>query len=445
MTRLHILTVAMLCVGATTARAQDASTSTIPLDAMVQAGLAHNPTLRAAAAGVQAAAAATSAARASLFPRVTVTESWQRGDQPVFVFSALLASRRFAASNFAIDQLTHPGALGYFHGTAAVEQLLFDGGARKARIDAALATQQIAGTASREAALGVAATIADTYGRLLAVQAAHRTTSSIREASQADLELAIRRRDAGMVTEADVLSLRVHVADLEQRIIQAEGDAEVLRAQLNRLTGEPVTRTFVAVEPSPRAGTSLPALDVLLTEARANRPELQRAAASEAFADSGRRAARAAFAPTIAAQAAYDVSGTRVSGRAASWLVGGEIRWTLALAGAERAQLIAATAAASRARAEADDARAQAEVEVVTALQHVTTARARQAAGVAAMAQARESQRIIRDRFDAGLAPLTDLLRAASAVLDADARRVGALVDLVTGTARLNLALGRVQ
>ena len=89
--------------------------------------------------------------------------------------------------------------------------------------------------------------------------------------------------------------------------------------------------------------------------------------------------------------------------------------------------------------------RAQAEVEVVTALQHVTTARARQAAGVAAMAQARESQRIIRDRFDAGLAPLTDLLRAASAVLDADARRVGALVDLVTGTARLNLALGRVQ
>ena len=50
-----------------------------------------------------------------------------------------------------------------------------------------------------------------------------------------------------------------------------------------------------------------------------------------------------------------------------------------------------------------------------------------------------------RDRFDAGLAPVNDLLRAASAVLDADARRVGALFDLVTGTARLNLALGRVQ
>ena len=75
----------------------------------------------------------------------------------------------------------------------------------------------------------------------------------------------------------------------------------------------------------------------------------------------------------------------------------------------------------------------------------MSAARARQAVGAAAVAQARESQRIIRNRFDGGLAPVTDVLRAASAVLDADARRVAALVDLVSGTARLNLALGRVR
>ncbi len=445
MTRLHILTVTMLCVGASSALAQDASAPALTLEQMVQAGVAHNPSLRAATAGAQAADASASAARASLFPRVTFTESWQRGDQPVFVFGALLTSRRFAASNFAIDQLNHPDALGYFHGTAAIEQLVFDGGARKARIDAARATQQMAGTASREAVLGISASIAEAYGRLLAAQAAHRAAVSTLEAGKEDLALAVRRRDAGVATEADVLSLRVHVADLEQRIIQADGDAAVLRAQINRLTGEPIARAFLAVESVPPSDTTMPPLDQLLTEARANRPEIQRAAASEALADSGRRAAKAAFAPSIAAQAAFDVSGTRIADRSASWLFGGEVRWTLALAGAERAQLKAATAAASRARAEADDARAQAEVDVVTALQQVTTARARQAVGTAAVAQARESQRIIRDRFEAGLAPVNDVLRAASAVLDAEARRVAALVDLVTGTARLNLALGRVQ
>ena len=104
----------------------------------------------------------------------------------------------------------------------------------------------------------------------------------------------------------------------------------------------------------------------------------------------------------------------------------------------------AAAASASRARAEAEDVRAQVQVEVVTALQQVASARARQAVGRAAVAQARESYRIIRDRYDAGLAPVNDVLRAAGAVLDAETQRVSALVDEVTGAARLRRAVGRL-
>lgn len=445
MTRLSLLLFTTLCLLSTAARAQETSLPALTLDQLVQEGLAGNHSVQAATAGTDAANAALSAARAPLFPRLTFTESWQRGDQPVFVFSALLASRRFAAANFAIEELNHPDALGYFHGTAGIEQLLFDGGARRARIDAARASAQIAGFASREASLGVTAAITDAYGRLLAAQAARRATGAALDAGQEDLARATRRRDAGVATEADVLALSVHVADMQQRVLQAEGDAAVLRAQLNQLTGAPIERAFLAVEPTPVADTATPPLAQLLVEARANRPEIQRAAASETLAASARSAARAAFMPTVAAQAAFDVSGTRFSDRASSWLVGGEVRWSLTLGGAERAQLRAATAATVRARAEADAARAGAEVEVVTAQQQVATARGRQVVGAAAVAQARESQRIIRDRFEAGLAPVNDVLRAASAVLDADTQRVSALVDLLTGTARLRLALGRAQ
>jgi outer membrane protein TolC len=63
--------------------------------------------------------------------------------------------------------------------------------------------------------------------------------------------------------------------------------------------------------------------------------------------------------------------------------------------------------------------------------------------GRAAVEQARESQRIIRDRFDAGLAPVNDVLRASTAVIDADARRVAAVIDAMVATAMLNQALGR--
>ena len=96
-------------------------------------------------------------------------------------------------------------------------------------------------------------------------------------------------------------------------------------------------------------------------------------------------------------------------------------------------------------RAEDEDARAAVQVEVVSALRRLETARARQAAGHAAVDQARESQRIVRDRFEAGMASVNDVLRASTAVLDAESNRASALVDAIVSEAMLRRALGRTQ
>ena len=139
------------------------------------------------------------------------------------------------------------------------------------------------------------------------------------------------------------------------------------------------------------------------------------------------------------------MSGTRFNDRASTWLVGGELRWTFSTGGAELAQMKAATEAGARARAEHEDARAAVQVEVVSALRRLETARARQAAGRAAVDQARESQRIVRDRFEAGMASVNDVLQASTAVLDADSNRTSALVDAIVSEAMLRRALGRTQ
>ena len=83
--------------------------------------LAHNPALRASAAAVAGSDAGVAATRAGWYPRLSVGESWQRGDQPVFVFSSLLASRRFAAKDFAIDTLNHPATLAFHHTSVGLE------------------------------------------------------------------------------------------------------------------------------------------------------------------------------------------------------------------------------------------------------------------------------------------------------------------------------------
>jgi outer membrane protein TolC len=418
----------------------------LTLDRAVQAALSHNASLRAARAGIDEAAARATEARSGFFPRLSFTESWQRGDQPVFVFSSLLSARRFAAHNFAIDALNHPDPIGFFRTGVGIEQMLFDGGRQRSAARTATLRHTIAEATTGEAAAALAVAATQAFGRVVANEATRRAAEAGMAAAREDVARAERRRDAGLATDADVLALAVHAAELQQRAIQADGEASVARAELNRFMGTPIHAAIQVAVPVDAAPDDVGAnadVTALLAEADAARPELKRAAAAEQMAAAGRRQARSTLVPQIAAQAAIDVAGTRFADRASSWIVGSELRWTFSAGGAEAAAIKAAAAASARTRAEAEDARSAVHVDVVSALRRVEAARARHAVGRATVDQAKESQRIIRDRFDAGMAPVNDVLRASTALLDAEADSVSALVDTMVARAMLRRALGR--
>ena len=83
------------------------------------------------------------------------------------------------------------------------------------------------------------------------------------------------------------------------------------------------------------------------------------------------------------------------------------------------------------------------QVDLRTALSRLESATAREGVARATVDQARESQRIVRNRYDAGMAGVSDVLGAATSVLDAETSRVSALVDRIEAQAALNRALGR--
>lgn len=421
------------------ARGQDV----LSLEQATRRALAHNASLRASDEAVGARDAQVAEARAGWFPRLTVAESWQRGDQPVFVFSSLLASRQFAAENFAIEALNHPDAIGFHRASIGIQQPVFDG-RQGAEVERSRLAREVARLTLDETRAALAVATADTYGRIVAADASRRAADTALQAARADRTRAADRRDAGMATDADVLALDAHVASLASRVVQADGDAAIARAELNRLMGAAVDQTYLVAEaPAPAATSGALDLSALLTEADAARPALRRATARRQLAQTESRLARASLLPRVATQAGIEVSGTRFDDRTSAWLVGAELTWSLSLGGAERARLQAASHAQAQAVAEAEDARAAVHLEVITALTGQRSATARLEAGRAAVAQARESERIVRDRFEAGLAGVTDLLRAQSAVLDAEAQRTAASVDAMVSAARLARALGR--
>ena len=84
-----------------------------------------------------------------------------------------------------------------------------------------------------------------------------------------------------------------------------------------------------------------------------------------------------------------------------------------------------------------------ARLDVQIAIARLEAARASEAVGRAAADRARESRRIIRDRYESGLTDAATLLRSADDVLQAEAQQIAARVNLLTATATLQRAIGR--
>jgi len=355
-----------------------------------------------------------------------------------------LSARQFTAADFAVARLNSPGATNLFTTRLGVGQLIFDGGRTSAAIAESQARRDVASASADEASAGVVVAVTATYGQLLRMQAAVRAVDSAVAAAAQDLTRAEHRRDVGTVTDADVLAVAVHLSSLQQRRLQLDADRAATAAQLNRLMGAAVDAPIAVVDVVPPARVD-GELTALFGEAEAARPELRRADAQVRMAIAGTRQASSIWWPQVAAQAGVEWNGITGGDRARSWIVGAEARWSLSLSGADRARLRAAASARTAAELMRDDVRASVHAEVLAAVRQLEASVARVGLGTETVAQATERARVVRNRYDAGLASMTDVLAASSALLDAEASRTSATVDVLTTTTELHRALGRLS
>ncbi len=439
MLRHVVLAAAMLPVCAS-AWAQEPLT----LRRAIDEALAGNPAARAARAGEAEAAAGVRQARAAFLPRVDVAEAWQGGNQPVYVFGSLLAQQRFSAANFAIPSLNHPDPLSNHRAAVVIEQTLFDGNRTVATHSAAQLGAELAGQESRRTALDLYMGTVRAYGRAVSAAATLAASRAAVESAAEDLRRARERRDAGLETESAVLALEVEAAQAEVRRLAAAAEAANARAALNVAIGAPLDdpRPLAPLADVPAVSTDSSALE---TEALAARPELQASRLRERIAEAQIRAARSAFLPQVSAQAVVEANGHSFADRAGTWTAALQVRWNVLAGGADSARVAAARAAGARAAAERERVDQAIRLELRQALADHESAGARRAATRAMLDQAVESRRIIRERYDAGLAPASELTRANELVLRTEATHTAALVDLHITAAAIDRAAGRIE
>ena len=440
--RAHVVVVLLLCVTVSAAVPASAQGS-LSLAEAIRRARTRNPDVGSAAAAEREAAERVTQARSGYFPKIDVAESWQRGNDPVFVFSSLLAQRQFTAANFALEALNDPAATNNFRSTFSVEQSLFDR-ATSANVRAATIGRDIAATGRQLVSQDLTSAVTDAFGRVLIAAATVRSAAAAVESARADRELAGNRRDAGRVTDADVLQLDVYLARELEHQVQAVSDEHIARARLNQLMDEPLTAMF-SLDLTPSAI----AIDItnpagLEEEAVKNRPEVALAWQQEQLAVATVNAAQAAFLPQVSAHGAWELNGGTWNSRSSSWVVGATARISLFRGLADKARLAEAREQVTRRGIEKGKAETMVRLDVQIAIAGLEAARASEAVGRAAADSARASHRIIRDRYECGLSDAAMLLRSAEAVQQADAQQIAALVNVITAAATLQRAIGKL-
>ena len=415
----------------------------LSLKGAVQLAAGSNKSIEAAAANLRAAETRIAQAHSGALPKVNYSESFQRGDNPVYVFSSLLTQHQFSAANFALGPLNRPDALNNFQSQLTVDQVVYDAGQTRHAVRSAELARGISGEDERRARMEVIAGVVRAYfGAILSAESLDTAREALRSA-EADLHRAESVRAAGMSTDVDVLSIRVHLAAVNEQQIRRAADLDVARAALNDALGLPLDSRHVLATSLTPADVDDTALAEYEKRALASRPEARQAKLGADLAQNQAEAARGSMLPVVGVHAGFEADRQRFVNRGgANWIAAVSLKWNLFNGLADKSRIAEARFAAQGAQAQEQRAESGIRLQVRRAWADLRASQQRIEVARAAMAEAEESLRITQNRYEAGLSNVTDLLRNETARLESRTRYLAAVHDQRIAAVMLEFAAG---
>jgi len=400
---------------------------TLSLGECVTLAMEHNPRTAESWQAIRAAAARTGRAKADYLPIIGFTASAARGN----------------ASEF--DNRADLGTQTRYDGVFGLRWLIFDGGGREARVDAATAEILAAGFRHNAALQNVALATVESYYNLLAARSFRRLAEETVRQRDYQLRMARARHDAGVVSKSDVLRAETEKADAELNLVRAKNAVELAQGRLATAMGVSVSTGFqIADLPASHYKRQLDDMQALLNEAAGNRPELKTALAQVRTQEAAVRLAESRYWPALAVDTGLGWVGRSFPPDQRQWSVGAALDLPLFTGFDRNYQLHVSKADLDRALAARRIVLQNVELEVWTA--YWQTIEANQAIGAAErfVASAEESARVAEGEYKNGTGSMIGLIDAQTRRTAAGDRLIQARLDWRTAIARLEHAVGRV-
>ena len=415
----------------------------LTLSQAVSMALEKNPLHKAALADTRISVAAVRESKAPLFPKIMFGENVTRGNNPVFAFGSKLNQQRFTAADFALNKLNFPTPLTNWSSRFSGQWSLFDGlqswyGVKRANLAQQASDQQLDRT-DQELVYQV---VQAYYGVLLAQKQWEVAQDGVKTAEATEAS-SRARVESGLAVQSDLLSAQVATASRKQELIQAQNALALARTQLALALGMPSDTEY---EPQQSLhDRSLPPAKVqeLETQALEQRPDLKRLDLGYEAQSKSITMAKGAFAPRLNVFGSWETDSPSPGWNGGSnWIAGAELQFDLFDGDSKRAHLAREKATRDRIVAMRDAARDGVRLEVRKAYYDYDAARQQVEVARGAVAQAEESLRINRNRYEGGLTTISDLLRVEEAAHRAQADYWQAVYRVQTSYAGVELATG---
>ena len=406
------------------------------LERAVAVAFEQSPDARIARARVDGAQALGQQARSAWLPQVSVSGRYTGTNSPMMAFGSILNQRAF---NFGMD-FNHPGRIDDLGSTATIAYNVYSGGRATAHRTAAQAGIVAAEHDLLAARHQLAAEVAKA---ILGLQKAREAVGALEggvKAYAAAVAVAQARFDSGQLLKADLLSLRVQLAQTREASSAARHGAAL---------AERAFRFVLGLEPSDEP-VELAADDAALgrlaapaTRDVSRRPEILGLDARIRAAEAMVAAARGSRKPTVNAFASYYYDrGWKLDRDADSWLAGVSVDLNIFDGGQTAGKIRQAAAELAQAKEMRRKAALGIALEVEQARLAHESAVERLAVTAQAVGQAEESAALSRARFQKEALLTADLIGAESRLLEAGLSRTVAAADERLALVDLRRALG---
>ena len=407
----------------------------------INEALGQSPEAAIARAGNLDANSAAGMARTQLLPQLNFTEDISRGNDPVYAFGTRLRQRQFTQADFVLNALNLPQPIGNFSTRFSGQWMAFNSFKTQKEIHRADLFKESASSSAKAVDQQIVFHVVAAYQQVLYAQREIDVAQHEQETAAALLNSVDEHVKAGLAVESDRMSAEVNAAARKEELIAAQGDLELAWAALREAIGAPDLKSteLKPIEPHafPQGG-----LDEEMAKAAKNRPDLTALELAQSAQASAVGAAKSDFGPRVSAYGNWGEDRTSFGGSGGNnWVGGVQVSIDILPIG-KRAGLARENAAKQKIDAQVVATQQHLRFEVSQAHIHRQTAALQLETARAAMDQSAESLRILKNRYGAGLATITDLLRAEDAERQSQSNYWHAIYDNAMAYSELLYATG---